>query len=129
VRGASAARSERREPSMPSCPLCRQAGGGLELLGGILRLASAGARGAPGSVVEVEVARRALLEPEPVVLGRVLEEVRRLLEDVVLGGSVGERLLRLVGPRLLLGRRRLGLGSLRLDLGLLRLDRRDAIAR
>src|SRR3954451_14234511 len=33
---------------------------------------------------EVEVARRLLLEPEAVVLGRVLQELRRVLEDVLL---------------------------------------------
>ena len=46
---------------------------------------------ARGSAVEVEVARRALLEPEPVVVGRVLEEFRRLFEDVVLvlTGGIG----------------------------------------
>src|SRR3954452_18619021 len=39
-----------------------------------------------GSVVEVEVARRALLEPEPIVLRRLLEELRRALEDVAVLG-------------------------------------------
>ena len=34
------------------------------------------------SAVEVEVARRPLLEPQPVVIRRVLEELRRLLEHV-----------------------------------------------
>src|SRR3954464_5926342 len=42
-------------------------------------------RRATFSVVEIEVARGLLLEPEPVVLGRLLEEVGRLLEDVVVG--------------------------------------------
>ncbi len=37
----------------------------------------------PSLVVEVEVARGALLEPEPVVIRRVLEEVGRLLEHVL----------------------------------------------
>src|SRR5215211_6669384 len=37
-------------------------------------------------LIEVEVARRLLLEPEPVVLRRLLEEVRRVLEEV---GVVG----------------------------------------
>src|SRR4051794_32100758 len=32
---------------------------------------------------EIEVARRALLEPEPVVLRGLLQELRRLLEDVL----------------------------------------------
>src|SRR4051794_27862390 len=39
-------------------------------------------------LVEVEVARGALLEPEPVVLRRLLEELRRLLEDVLTLGLV-----------------------------------------
>ena len=39
-----------------------------------------------GSVVEVEVLRGLLLEPEVVVLGRVLEEVRRVLEHVLVLG-------------------------------------------
>src|SRR3954470_806395 len=34
-------------------------------------------------LVPVEVARRLLLEPQPVVLGRLLQELRRLLEDVL----------------------------------------------
>src|SRR3954453_2460619 len=34
-------------------------------------------------LIEVEVARRLLLEPEAVVLGRLLEELRRLLEHVL----------------------------------------------
>ena len=38
-----------------------------------------------GLIVEVEVLRRLLLEPELVVLGRVLEEVRRVLEHVLVG--------------------------------------------
>ena len=43
-----------------------------------------------GSAVEVEVLRRALLEPEPVVLRRVLQELRCLLEHVlVLAGGIG----------------------------------------
>ena len=37
------------------------------------------------SVVEVEILRRLLLEPEAIVIGGVLKEVRRLLEDVVVG--------------------------------------------
>ena len=36
----------------------------------------------PVGLVEVEVARRLLLEPEPVVLRSLLEEVRRVLQDV-----------------------------------------------
>jgi hypothetical protein len=36
-------------------------------------------------VVEVEVARGALLEPEPVVLRGVLEELRGSLENIVPG--------------------------------------------
>src|SRR4051812_50077234 len=39
-------------------------------------------------LVPVEVARRLLLEPEPVVLGRLLQELRRLLEDVLAVGLV-----------------------------------------
>ena len=42
-------------------------------------------------LVEVEVARRALLEPQAVVVGRLLEELRGLLEDVLAGGLVGRR--------------------------------------
>ena len=49
-------------------------------------------------LVPVEVARRALLEPQPVVLGRLLEEVRRVLQHV-LGGLLA--LLARVGERLL----------------------------
>src|SRR4051794_30577157 len=45
-----------------------------------------------GSVVEVEVARRALLEPEPIVLRRLLEELRRALEDVAVLVELGLRL-------------------------------------
>src|SRR4051794_22798689 len=41
------------------------------------------------SGVEIEVARRLLLEPEAVVLRRLLEEVRRLLERVLLGLRLG----------------------------------------
>jgi hypothetical protein len=37
------------------------------------------------SAVEVEVPRWALLEPEPVVLGGVLEELRGRLENIVAG--------------------------------------------
>src|SRR5437868_13131961 len=37
----------------------------------------------PGLLPEVEVARRLLLEPEAVVLRRVLEELRGLLEHVL----------------------------------------------
>src|SRR5947209_1299527 len=53
---------------------------------------------APGGwslVVEVEVARGALLEPEPVVVRRVLEEVRRLLEHVLAPSGLGQALARL----------------------------------
>ncbi len=35
------------------------------------------------SAVEVEVPRWALLKPQPVVLGRILQEVRRLFEHVL----------------------------------------------
>jgi hypothetical protein len=49
----------------------------------------------PGSAVQVEVARRLLLEPEPLVLGRLLEKLGRLLEQV---------LVRLLRPGGLLGR-------------------------
>src|SRR3954454_906144 len=38
--------------------------------------------GAP-SAVEVEIARRALLEPEPIVLGRLLQELGCLLQHVL----------------------------------------------
>ena len=44
-------------------------------------------------LVEVEVARRALLEPEPLLLGRVAQELGRLLEHV-LGVAIGRRLAR-----------------------------------
>src|SRR4051812_35734106 len=80
--------------------------------------ASSGAR----LIVEVEVARRLLLEPEPVVLRRLLEEVGRLLEHVLLarlgirwlgldrlGGCGPGRCRRLVGARVVVdrwGRRR-----------------------
>src|SRR3954469_16620550 len=48
-------------------------------------------------LVEVEAARRLLLEPEPVVLRRLLEELRRLLEDVLVPRCLrGGRLLVLV---------------------------------
>jgi hypothetical protein len=77
------------------------------------------------SAVEIEIAGRLLLEPEPVVVRRVLKEFGRLLEDVVallalllldlagyvvLGGllAVIEGLLRGVGLRLLARRRGLG---------------------
>src|SRR4051794_38847941 len=46
------------------------------------------------SLVEVEVARRPLLEPEPVVFRRLLQEVRRLLQKVLgvlVGGDVVHR--------------------------------------
>ena len=39
-------------------------------------------RGGRAHLIEVEVARRLLLEPEPVVLRGLLQEVRRVLEDV-----------------------------------------------
>ena len=48
-----------------------------------------GCRGA--LLVPVEVARRRLLEPQPVVLGRLLEEVRRLLQHVLGGRLAGSR--------------------------------------
>jgi hypothetical protein len=44
---------------------------------------ASGGRGR-GLIVEVEVAGRALLEPQSVVLRRVLEELRGLLENVLL---------------------------------------------
>src|SRR5919197_4665813 len=67
------------EPSMPSCPGYRP------------RAREDGRRSAqiwtnvrwPQASVEIEVAGRLLLEPETVVLGRVLEKVRRVLEEVV----------------------------------------------
>ena len=58
--------------------------------------------------VEIEVARRLLLEPQPVVLRRLLQEVRRLLEHVLALGR------RLGGGRVLdrrAGRRTTGLAS------------------
>ena len=77
-------------------------------------------RSVRASVVEVEVARRLLLEPEPVVLRRVLEEVGRLLEHVLVGRRSARR--RRLDRRLLddglvvehgrlVGRRGLGLRS------------------
>src|SRR3954469_16846107 len=49
-------------------------------------------------IVEVEVARRLLLEPQAVVLGRLLEEVGRLLEHVLLLARARRlRLQRLLG--------------------------------
>src|ERR1700733_5883950 len=83
------------------------------------------------STVEVEVPRRALLEPEPVVIGRVLKELRGGLEHVVVGlGLILELVLlgrllqvrrdrwrgRLGGPWLRLGRFR-GLGRMRRRFG------------
>ena len=81
-----------------------------------------------GLLVPVEVARRLLLEPQAVVLGRLLEEVRGLLQHVLLAGLriFAARLERLLGgdlvglvvePRVLVvaGRRR-GVG-LRRQLG------------
>src|SRR3954451_1726382 len=60
------------------------------------------------SAVEVEVARGALLEPEPVVLRRLLEEVGRLLEQVLtVGLVVGRDDVGLVRGRLRVGRGRL----------------------
>src|SRR5919201_986191 len=67
------------EPSMPSCPGYRP------------RAREDGRRSAqiwtnvrcPQASVEIEVARRLLLEPEAVVLGRVLEEVGRVLKHVL----------------------------------------------
>ena len=55
----------------------------------------------PGLLVEVEVPRRLLLEPEPVVLRRLLEELRRLLEHVLArpGGSSAGGLSRASKPR------------------------------
>src|ERR1700733_2516726 len=41
-------------------------------------------------IAEVDVLRWLLLEPEAVVLGRVLEEVRRVLEHVLVGGAGGD---------------------------------------
>src|SRR3954464_5724241 len=73
-------------------------------------------------LVPVEVARRLLLEPQAVVLGRLLEEVRRLLEHVVIAaarrlqGLVGGDLVAvLLQPRILLraGRRRVRVGRRR----------------
>src|SRR3954469_7451091 len=57
---------------------------------------------ARASTVEVEVPRGTLLEPEAVVLGRLLEELRRLLQHVLgLAVAVGR------------GRGRFGRGRLR----------------
>src|SRR5260370_26383301 len=61
------ARAPRPEPGS-SCPLSTD-------------LPCSCARG--GLLVEVEVAWRTLLEPEPVVVRRVLQELRRLLDHVV----------------------------------------------
>src|SRR5579884_4430212 len=71
--------------------------------------------------VEVEVARGALLKPETVVIRRVLEEVRRLLQHVLAFGNgwswllldviFGRLLIEVVGGRrrvMRLGRRRNG---------------------
>src|SRR5205085_3122560 len=59
-------------------------------------------------LVEVEVAGRALLEPQAVVVGRLLEELGRLLEQVLASGRGRGRCGgRLVGDRRrLVGRRR-----------------------
>jgi hypothetical protein len=75
----------------------------------------------PGSALEVEVLWRALLEPEPIVLGRVLEKLRRLLEHVIgLLGRLVERMFDVefggLVPDVL--RRRLGLGRWRGRLGM-----------
>ncbi len=83
-----------------------------------------------GSAVEVKVARRALLEPEPVMLRRVLEELRCLLEHVLGLGLVFGRIVgggrrgSLVDARLLIGlEARLGDVLLNVELGrLLDLD-------
>ena len=66
-------------------------------------------------LAEIEVPRGLLLEPEPVVLGRVLQELGRLLEDVLVA-----RLLGLVARLRLLGGLFEGLGLLE---GLRRGDR------
>src|SRR3954470_6842722 len=69
--------------------------GACEDRGGVLRaallklLTERAAARSERSGVEVEVARRLLLEPEAVVLRRLLEEVRRLLERVLLGLRLG----------------------------------------
>ena len=65
--------------------------------------------------LEVEVLRRLLLEPEPVVLGRLLEELRRLLEHVL----ARARRRRPTSASRRRARRRLG-GRRRLVLGLVR---------
>ncbi len=49
--------------------------------------------GRPPSAVEVEVPRRALLEPEPIVLWGVLQELRCLLEDILVYGLALQVLL------------------------------------
>src|SRR6202022_965319 len=81
---------------------------------------------APPLLVEVEVLRRALLEPQAVVLGRLLEELGRLLEHVVVlagirrspgGLAARPRRRRLMGIRrrlLVGGGRRLLVGGRRL---------------
>src|SRR5437764_604131 len=82
-----------------------------------------------GSVVEVEVLGRFLLEPEPIVLGGVLQELRCLLEDVLalFLGFLDLALLTLVVALRLLGGRlvgaRVGL-RVRFRLGLRLLDLR-----
>src|SRR3954470_12687530 len=98
-------------------------------------MAGMGRRGCIALLIPVEVSGWLLLEPETVVLGRLLEEVRRLLEHVVVlvpraGGRRGARLERLVRryfvlvlvePRVLVVARRLRgrrfLGDARLPLG------------
>ena len=70
------------EPSVPSSVLYRRVRPAT-IRGGALNL-----DGRPGgSVVEVEVPRGLLLEPEPVVLRRLLEEVGCLLQHVAVRGG------------------------------------------
>ncbi len=92
---------------MPSCPCYRRAPS--DLKGGFGGVDVRPVR--TGSVVEVEVAGRLLLEPQAVVVRGVLEEVGRLLEHVLaVRAAARRRRLELVG--IVVGGR-LGKGRLR----------------
>ena len=76
--------------------------GGLDDVVGPWRptLKTSGRVSGAGLLVPVEVPRRALLEPQALVLGRLLQEVGRLLEDVLGLGLVGRlRVLERVAGR------------------------------
>src|SRR5215217_4636018 len=88
------------------------------------RWTAIGPRGAGGLLVPVEVARGLLLEPEPVVLRRLLQEVRRLLEDVLFGLR-GRRLIVDLEPRVLVVAR--GAGFLPAARSLVLDGRRDLV--